>query len=111
MDMESLFKLPYLVVGAIGGSLSVLFGENKPKTVTEFGKVSLFVMAGAVLTNFLTPLVFYLVPTTVDFEHPIAFVVGLLGIGVVKAVLKVITMLNSDFFGTVKKVKEIFWRN
>ena len=108
MDLENIVKVPYLAIGAIGGALSVLFGENKPKTFKEYLKACSFVLAGAIATNFLTPLVFYFVPDLVGLEHPIAFVIGLLGIGVVKAVLRVIDMFYTDFFGTVKKVRDIF---
>lgn len=108
MDMESLFKVPYLAVGAIGGAISIIFGENKPKTLRQWIKSTSFVLSGAIITNFVTPLIMHLMPKFADFEYSIAFIFGLLGIGIVKAIFNVIKKLNNDPFGTLKDIKNIF---
>lgn len=111
MEMEGLFKIPLLIVGAIGGGLGILFGQDKPKTPREWIKASIFVGAGAVITNFLTPLVLHWFPSFINLEYSIALIVGLFGIGIVKALFNVVKMLNTDFFGTIDKIKGIFKRS
>ncbi|QQV90424.1 hypothetical protein Harreka1_17 [Olleya phage Harreka_1] len=106
--MEGYVKLPLIIIGAIGGALSVLFGENKPRTLREYLKATSFVFAGAIVTNFLTPLAMHFIPSLVGLESAVAFIVGLFGVGVVKALFNVVKMLTTDFFGTIKKFKEIF---
>lgn len=108
MDMDSLFKVPLLAVGAIGGAISMLFGDKKPQTIREWSKSAVFVLAGAVITNFITPLLLHWFPSINEFEYSIAFVFGLLGIGIVKAIFNVVKQLNTDFFGTIKNIKNIF---
>lgn len=106
--MEGYIKIPLLVIGAIGGAMSVIFGDKKPKTVGEYIKASSFVLAGAIVTNFLTPLAIHLMPSLNGLESAVAFIVGLFGVGVVKALFNVVKMLTTDFFGTVRKFKELF---
>lgn len=104
--MDGFIKTPLLIIGAIGGAMSVLFGANKPTDFRGYIKASLFVFAGAVITNFLTPLSIHLMPSLDGLEYSIAFIVGLFGVGVVKALFSVVTMLSTDFFGTIKKIKD-----
>lgn len=106
--MDGFIKTPLLIIGAIGGALSVLFGTDKPRTVKEYLKATLFVLAGAIITNFLTPLIIHLMPSLDGLEHAIAFVFGLFGIGVVKALFNLIELLQNDFFGTLKNIRNIF---
>lgn len=108
--MENYIKAPLIIIGAIGGALSVLFGTQKPRTVKEYLKATSFIFAGAIITNFLTPLSIHLMPSLAGLESAVAFIVGLFGVGVVKALFGVVSMLSSDFFGTVKKFKEIFFK-
>lgn len=108
MEVESLFKVPYLVVGSIGGAVSIMLGENKPKTLREYFKSTALVLSGAVITNFLTPFSIKLLPILEGVEHGAGLVIGLFGIGVVSALLKVTKDLRTDFWGTLKKAKDLF---
>lgn len=107
MDIDTLFKTPLLIVGAIGSSLTVLSGDKKPKTFKEYLKVTGLILSGSIITNFLTPLLIHYVPSLQNLEASAGLVVGLFGIGVIGAILKVITKLNTDFFGTIKSFKDI----
>lgn len=108
MDIDGLFKIPYIVVGAIGGAVSVVFGKNKPKTIRQYARSSIFILIGAVITNFLTPLIIKLIPSLEGVEHGTGLVVGLFGIGAIEAIYKVIHDLQSDPYGTIKKFKDMF---
>lgn len=107
MDIDGLFKIPYIVVGAIGGAVSVVFGKKKPKTLREYFKATSFIFGGAIITNFLTPLAIKLVPILEGVEHGTSLVIGLFGIGIVEVIYKVLYDLLTDFYGTIRKIKNI----
>ncbi len=108
MDIDAIFKVPYLIVGAIGGAISIVFGDKKPKTLREYTKASAFIMAGAIITNFLTPLAIKIVPLLDGVEHGTSLIIGLFGIGMAQALFKVLNDLKTDFYGTIRKLKDMF---
>lgn len=110
MDMEGIFKIPLLVVGAIGGALGIVFGQQKPRTFKEWMKAVVFVCSGAIITNFLTPLVLHLFPDLLNLEYSVALIVGLFGIGIVMSLFNILNMLKDDVFGTIDKIKKAIFR-
>ncbi len=89
--MEEIFaklgiKGVHLLTGLMGGSIALLFGR-KIKTWRDKLKAVIFVLAGATVTGFVTPLVLVYKPEWVGAEYSIAFIVGIFGMSVIRDVL------------------------
>ena len=82
-------KIGYLVTGFLGGAIALLFGV-RPKNWRDKLKAVLFVISGAILTGFVTPLVLKWAPNWAGVEYSIGFVVGLMGMGILRDIFIVI---------------------
>jgi len=79
----------YLITGLIGSSVALLFGR-KIKTWKDKLKAIIFVLAGSVVTGFVTPLVLVWQPNWIGAEYSIAFVVGIFGMSIIRDLLNFI---------------------
>ena len=79
----------YLITGLIGSSVALLFGR-KIKTWRDKLKAVIFVLAGSVVTWFVTPLVLVWHPSWAGAEYSIAFVVGIFGMSIIRDLLNFI---------------------
>ncbi len=79
----------HLLTGLIGGSIALIFG-GKIKTWRDQLKATVFVFAGAIVTGFVTPLVVSWRPEWIEVEHSIAFIIGILGMGIIRGVFSFI---------------------
>ena len=105
--MDGFIKAPFLILGAAGTALAILFGDKKPKTFREYIKSLGYVCGGALITNVFTPLLVKTVPLFIGFEYASAMIIGLFGIGLIRALLNLVGKLNTDFFGTLKNAKDV----
>lgn len=78
-------KLVYLLTGLIGGSIALLFG-GKIKTWRDKALAIIFVLAGSVVTGFVTPLILLWKPQWEVASYSIAFIVGIFGMGIIRDV-------------------------
>ena len=90
--MEDIFaklgvKGIHLLTGLLAGSIALIFG-GKIKTWRDKLKAIIFVLAGAVVTGFITPLVMVWKPNWIEAEHSIAFIVGIFGMGVIRGMFQ-----------------------
>ena len=79
----------YLITGLIGSSVALLFGR-KIKTWRDKAKAIVFVLAGSVVTGFITPLVLVWQPNWAGAEYSIAFVVGIFGMSIIRDIFSFI---------------------
>ena len=75
----------YLLTGLAGGAIALLYG-GKIMTWKDKLKAVLFVIAGSVVTGFVTPLVIMWHPSWVGAEYSVAFIVGIFGMSVIRAI-------------------------
>ena len=86
--MEELFaklglKGIHLLTGLLGGSVALLFGR-KIKTWRDKIKAILVVLAGAVVTGYVTPLILIYKPSWESASYSIAFLVGIFGMSIIR---------------------------
>jgi hypothetical protein len=77
----------HLLTGLMGGSIALIFG-GKIKTWRDKIKAIVFILAGAVVTGFITPMVILWKPQWIEAEYSIAFIVGIFGMGVIRDVFQ-----------------------
>jgi len=82
-------KIGVLVVGLIGGTVGLLYG-TKIKTWKDKLKAILIVLAGSVVTGFITPLVLVWHPNWDGAEYSIAFIVGIFGMSIIRGMFQFI---------------------
>jgi len=96
-------KGAHLLTGLIAGVMGLIF-NNKPRTLKEKIKAYIIVLAGAVLTGYITPLVLIKWDALLSVEHSVAFLVGLFGIGIAQGIFMVVSKFKDNPIGTAKEV-------
>ncbi len=79
----------YLLTGLVGSSIALLYG-GKIMTWKDKLKAVVFVLAGSVVTGFVTPLVIMWQPGWAGAEYSIAFVVGIFGMSIIRDIFSFI---------------------
>ena len=97
----------HLVTGLIAGIVGLIFGKRSTETIRDKVKVFTVIVSGAVVTGCTTPLLFIWKPQWEVAEHSIAFMVGLLGMGIIEGFLNVVTKFKTKPVETIKEVKNI----
>ncbi len=82
-------KGAYLLTGLVGSSIALLYGR-KIKTWRDKLKAVVFVLAGSVVTGFVTPLIIVWKPDWIGAEHSIAFVIGIFGMSIIRDIFNFI---------------------
>ena len=100
-------KIPHIITGVLAGLVGLIFGERATKTFKDKVKITLIVIVGAIMTGYFTPLIFLWKPRWESVEHSIAFVIGLLGMGVVEGILNIINRFSKHPIKTVREVKGV----
>ncbi len=102
-------KLGHVIIGLLGGAIALVFGHKRP---TFRGKVRavFIVILGAIATGFITPAILTLHPLWVNLEHAIAFVVGIFGMGLIEALLNLVTKFKDSPINTISDIWNIIFR-
>lgn len=84
------------LIAAIFGSAIAMFFSKKPTTLRDWVRSVFAFLFGVAATSFLTPfIIFYCnnkdIEWIVDIEYSVAFIVGLLSMGIIELIL---TLLN-----------------
>lgn len=103
--MKALFKSGNIIAAIFGSSIAMFFSK-RPTTLRDWVRSVFTFLFGVISTGFLTPLiVFYFteidVKWIVEAEYSVAFVVGLLSMGVIELIF---TFLNK----LIKNPKQVF---
>tara|TARA_R110002012_G_scaffold263606_1_gene446760 strand:- start:472 stop:813 length:342 start_codon:yes stop_codon:yes gene_type:complete len=96
----------HIITGLIGGSIGLFFGKTL-KTVRDKVKAFFVVLAGSVVTGYITPLIMIWFPNWESAEYSIAFFMGLMGMGVVEGLVSLVTKFKTKPVETIKEIKEI----
>lgn len=101
-------KSAHLITGLIGGAVSLFFGKRKAVTMRDKLKSVMFVIVGAVVTGYSTPIILKANPSWSDNEHGIAFVIGLFGMGIVEGAFTVVNEYKKHPLDIIKKIRDSF---
>lgn len=102
-------KSMHIITGLIAGIMSLLFNK-KPKTISEKIKAYSVVIAGALVTGYLTPVILLKWNWLMSVEHSVAFCIGLFGMGIIEALFMLISKLKSNPLEVGKAIRDIFKR-
>tara|TARA_R110002020_G_C15686704_1_gene719420 strand:- start:101 stop:442 length:342 start_codon:yes stop_codon:yes gene_type:complete len=97
----------HFVIGLIGGAVALIFGKKRNTILDKIHALGV-VIAGAVATGYITPLVFLWSPSLESAEHGIAFFIGIMGMGVIEGLLNVVNKFKIDPLGTIKNSIDVF---
>ena len=100
-------KIPYLITGAIAGVMGMVF-NNKPRTTRQKIRSYVVVISGAVLTGYLTPLVFLYWEDLRSAEYSVAFILGLFGMGLIETIFVILNKLKDNPIDVIKSIRNIF---
>ena len=98
-------KAAHLVTGIIGGAVGLLFGKPRKGIIAKLRAI-ITVIVGAVVTGYVTPLIFIWKPELETVEHAIAFVVGLFGMGVIEGVFNIISKFKTNPIESIRDLKK-----
>lgn len=99
-------SLAHLVSGLIGGVVGLIFGKKTVRTAKDKLRAFFVILAGAIVTGYITPLVFMWKPSWENAEYSIGFVIGLMGMGVIEGLINLITQFKTSPIDTIKDIKD-----
>lgn len=109
--MEDIFgklglKLAHILTGLLGGAVALIFGKTRP-SLKEKIRAVFIVLAGSIVTGYVTPMVLLWKPTLIGVEHGIAFLIGIFGMGVVEGLLTWLSKFRKSPVQAIKDIKNL----
>lgn len=100
-------KSAHFLIGLIGGGLVVVIGGNTVWTIRSVLYALAVMTGGAVVTMFGTPLVIHVIHWD-SVEYSVAFFVGILGMGITKGFLKIVSDFSKNPYKIVDYIISIY---